>query len=286
MNKAQYTGWPSNNFPLSTEGLDFIQNQILLAANAVGGIAGGNYILTGCVVTGTTAASGIMVINGEVLPFTGGTVQSTIRITEVAQDITAGSVTYTGAHTVRYVEFGSNVSNANTFNWADFTAIPTLKYFFDNYATTAQLNALADLMMPKCAIIEWGGAIANIPSAYAICDGSTVNGITTPNKCGRVTIGYDPSSNSVPANVTDLTENYGKAGNMGGKGTVLLKSQESGLPAHKVPYYGSGSPSSNPGFYMHANQDGQEISVPAQDASSAHENRMPYIVGIFIMKVV
>ena len=67
MNKAQYTGRPERNYPLSTETLDFIQDQVLLAAEWAK-MAGGNYILSGCEDTGDRIGDGTLIIEGEVSP--------------------------------------------------------------------------------------------------------------------------------------------------------------------------------------------------------------------------
>lgn len=290
MNKAIYTGWPSSNFPLSTEGLDFVQEQILLAAQYAAA-AGGNYILSGCSVTGTTAASGIMILAGEIVTFAGGTLQTTIRVKETASDITAGSVTYTGAYKTRVAEFGSNLGGTDTYNWADITTFPTNAYLQDNKATKAEVDALRNLVMPKGGIIMWSGAIADIPTGFALCDGSTVSGVTTPNLSGRFIVGYDATSNNIPTNSTDLTENYAAIKNTGGKKSVQLKSSESGMPAHEHRVQHDGTPGSYQSFKVTQGQSNYyggitTIEGYARDAVAAHENRPPYYVLAFIIKVV
>jgi microcystin-dependent protein len=304
MNRAQYTGWPSSNFPLSTEGLDFIQSQVMMAA-AFAKSAGGNYILSGCTVTGTTASAGIMVLNGEIITFVGGTIQTTVRIKETATDITAGSVTYTGAYKTRVAEFGSNVGGVDTFTWADITAFPTAFYLAANKADKTDVEALRNLVMPKGGIIMWSGAIADIPTGWALCNGATVSGVATPNLSGRFIVGYDAASANIPANSTDTTENYGKVGNTGGKGSVTLKKAEQGsFDVKAVSDRSEGSSRNNTAFAFQfkASSDANftalgnnpsggnvplgPITVNIGDASTAHENRPPYYVLAYIMKVV
>ncbi|KAA6335609.1 hypothetical protein EZS27_016176 [termite gut metagenome] len=123
MNRANYTGHVQQNFPLSTAGLDFIQQQIFLAAQYAKS-AGGNYILTGCEEAGNEVNPGILIIAGEIMPFTGGVKQTKIRITEVHEDVTAGIETYTDAYVKRFAEFGTNLSDVDTFLWSDFTPFP------------------------------------------------------------------------------------------------------------------------------------------------------------------
>ena len=47
--------------------------------------------------------------------------------------------------------------------------------------------------VPLGGIIIWNNA-ASIPDGFSICDGSTVNGITTPNLTGKFVIGRDPNN--------------------------------------------------------------------------------------------
>ena len=125
MNKAQYTGRPERNYPLSTETLDFIQ--------------------------------------GEVLPFVGGIKQGMIRIVTTKTSITAGGNTYDEARTFRAAQFGRNLQDAETYPWADFKPLPTNKFLLENSATKKELEALRNLAMPKGGIIMWSGTVADIP---------------------------------------------------------------------------------------------------------------------------
>lgn len=293
MNKATYTGWSLNNFPLSTGGLDFIQTQILLAG-MLAKMAGGNYILSGCTVSGTTVAAGYMILNGEVLPFAGGTLQSTVCVKEVSSDITAGSVTYSGAYKTRTVQFGSNVSNSETYNWADIGALPTLASLDTAKATKTALEEVRDLVMPVGAIILWSGAIADIPSGFALCDGSTVNSVVTPNLSGRFVVGYDDDSAGTPANSTDLTENFGKIGNTGGKNNVTLTTSQ--MPSHQhdsawgdknvTGPFGNVPNVTNSYGSASSDFDNNRYYTSASGGGAAHENRPAYYVLAYIMKVI
>ena len=185
MNKAQYTGRPERNYPLSTETLDFIQGQVLLAAEWAK-MAGGNYILSGCEDTGDRIGDGTLIIEGEVLPFVGGIKQGMIRIVTTKTSITAGGNTYDEARTFRAAQFGRNLQDAETYPWADFKPLPTNKFLLENSATKKELEALRNLAMPKGGIIMWSGTVADIPAGFALCDGSTVNGVRTPRSAGAL----------------------------------------------------------------------------------------------------
>jgi hypothetical protein len=140
MNRGNYTGRAQQSVPLSTYGLDFIQQQILLAAE-MAKIAGYNCILSGCEEAGNNVAPGTLIINGEILPFLGGTKQSKVRIVQTAESVTAATETYDQLYVRRHVEFGANLNDVNTFNWSDFTAVLTSKYVKDNVVfNTRKIN--------------------------------------------------------------------------------------------------------------------------------------------------
>jgi hypothetical protein len=132
MNKANYTGQPLQQFPISTEGLDFIQQQILLAAEYAQS-AGGNYILSGCTDSGAGVSDGILVLNGEIIRFSGGPKGTNVRIVTGTESITANGQTYENARIIRHAEFGENVGGTDTFAWGTITPFPTNRHIAENY---------------------------------------------------------------------------------------------------------------------------------------------------------
>ena len=158
-------------------------------------------------------------------------------------------------------------------------------------------------LVPTGAILMWSGNPAAVPSGWALCDG----GGGRPDLRGRFIVGYDNA-------VTD----YNTVGNTGGLGQVTLTSAQSGLPAHThsatlngnttstgehthdVPRgngtsggaFDKGETDDN-GWYGSAT-GGHNHSVvvagstnPAitQDAAQPHENRPPYYVLAYIIKL-
>jgi len=89
----------------------------------------------------------------------------------------------------------------------------------------------------------------------------------------------------MPANSTDLTENYGKIGNTGGEATHKLKVAE--MPVHKHKILGNlGNDQSNtPGREMGTNGDDYGNITENAGGDQAHENRPLYIVVCWITKV-
>lgn len=293
MNRINYRPRPQRNFPLSTEGLDFQQLQIMTAHEAAK-LAGGNFLLSGCVTNGTTVTAGTVILNDEILPFVGGTLQSKIRIVESAASITAGSETYENAYIRRHAEFGSNLNDVDTFLWADIKRLPTIKEIVDNFATGGELNEIRNMVMPKGAIIMWNGSVENLPSGWALCNGLTVAGYKTPDLRGRFVVGYDNTKTNIPSNSTDATENYGKAGNTGGRNSVTLTTAQ--MPQHNHFLGGNmlfgrvhkldNDDNDDPGYGFHRNDYHVTQYTDVAGGGTAHENRPAYYVLAFIIKYV
>ena len=82
------------------------------------GLGGGNYILSGCAVNGTNVGSGILVINGEALPFAGGTTNDFVIVTEQEATTTVGAGSYT-----RVLRTTSFDTGAGQIGWGTFQRV-------------------------------------------------------------------------------------------------------------------------------------------------------------------
>jgi microcystin-dependent protein len=289
MNKANYTNRVQRKFPLSTEGLDFIQLQIMLAADYVRS-AGGNYILSGCGVVGGRGLPGIMILNDEILTFVGGDVQGTVRIVEQAEAITAEGSNYPDSYIRRHAEFGQNLDNVDTFDFASLQPFPTNKFLAENSATKAELEEVRKLVMPKGAIIMWSGSTTQLPAGFVLCDGRTVNDYgVVPDLRGRFIVGFDAAKSNLPENNTTTTENYGKVGNRGGLREVALALTQIPSHTHTVRTGGDSKADSNTNDYLHGQNPDSRVgtyTTSSAGGNQAHENRPPYYVLAFIIKVV
>jgi microcystin-dependent protein len=163
-----------------------------------------------------------------------------------------------------------------------------------NGQITSISNGSTNGNTPVGGIIMWSGADNAWPSNWALCNGQTVNSITTPNLQARFIVGSGSGGG-----YTYTT------GQSGGAATVTLSSSE--IPAHTHPI-------NDPGHvhFMQAGQDEKasedtgetnysewtanypysttvaytNISVQNnQGGGGAHENRPPYYVLAFIMRV-
>ena len=291
---------PQRRVPYSTKGMDFVQNQILLAAE-LAKMAGDNYILSGCTVNGNNVLPGTMILNGEIIPFVGGGLQTKVRIVQTSESVTAGAETYEDMYIYRRAEFGSNLNSVDTFLWSEIRRLPTIKELLELFATSNEVDEIRDMVMPTGAIIMWSGSVESLPTGFALCDGSTVNGVVTPNLRGRFIVGYDATKVNTPANSTDLIENYGKVKNTGGRNSVTLTTTQMPSHTHAITdpghihkqdqqYYGNDTGGSNntsrgnpANIYTQSAKTG--IIINSAGGGGAHENRPAYYVLAFIIKV-
>lgn len=107
MNRAQYLSTAPENegngrYPLSTQGLNFVQSQIELLQE-LSKIGGNRYILK----QPSGNNTGFIVIDGELLPLSGSTTGKGIKVYQETQDIQADGDTYRAARIIRYARFQS-----------------------------------------------------------------------------------------------------------------------------------------------------------------------------------
>jgi len=174
--------------------------------------------------------------------------------------------------------------------------------------TTNNLNVAgfsSNALVPTGAILMWSGNPALIPSGWGLCDGTAGR----PDLRGRFIVGYDNTGSSTPpiAPNDGSTTNYGQVGNKGGETGHLLTSGESGLPAHShtSPPHSHGyadntsTNDANRGTLSGGAADANEYDlsrttngtavtidpVVAANAAQVHENRPPYFVLAYIIKL-
>ncbi|UCH62330.1 MAG: hypothetical protein JSU77_11055 [Fidelibacterota bacterium] len=132
------------------------------------------------------------------------------------------------------------------------------------------VQATAATGIPSGVIVMWSGSLANIPSAWALCDGT--NG--TPDLRDRFVVGAGSG--------------YG-VGATGGEASHILSVAE--MPAHTHlmdnNWWGSTGPAYTQNHWMD-----ESSSIPPVDkytgstgGTQAHENRPPYYALAYIMKL-
>ncbi len=108
------------DFALTTDSFAFMQSASALF-DKLTAIGGDNYIVSGCAVTGSSAASGYMVLNGILMPFSGGTITTNVRIVTTTETVTVDVGSY--EKTSYHAEFGTSTDASENVAWADIVNI-------------------------------------------------------------------------------------------------------------------------------------------------------------------
>lgn len=111
------------DFPLTTNSLAFMQ-AAYAALEKLGYIGGDNYIVSGCTVTGSSAAPGYVFLKGILMPFIGGSITTTVQIVKVTSQINVDAGVR--EQTSYRAEFGVSSDPANNVAWADIVRTDTI----------------------------------------------------------------------------------------------------------------------------------------------------------------
>jgi microcystin-dependent protein len=152
----------------------------------------------------------------------------------------------------------------------------------------------SNALVPAGGIIMWTGTTP--PAGWALCNGS----LGTPDLRGRFIVAYDPATPATPALLsgpaTANVTNYGATGNRGGANahTILLSEMAShnhnvtaNLNHSSLFAFTSGAVAVGNGAAYYGNPQTVNVNVSqtAQGGNQPHENRPPYYVLAFIMKL-
>lgn len=265
MNTQHFTTNNNQKFPLSTETLAFMQEQIKLAYGLTD-LAGKNVIVRQSSATET----GLVIFDGELLPLT-GTPSRFITIAERTEQMSVegkfeGNVRTT--RTASYIPIKKAKSSSKTKIASSFTILKSIDTLM------SELDEAKKHHVPTGSIMMWSGAIADIPSGWALCNGQ--NG--TPNLQARFIVGAGSST------VMDDSIGYQYAvGQTGGHNKVKLEAAESGLPAHShteqsagghshnITYYNNGDGSNDTEYTNKWAVDGKANAHPVSDRGSGNK---------------
>ncbi len=174
MNKINFN--QTGGFPLSTNILDAMQSAYAIF-NQLGSLAGNKAIISGCEQLGNTVADGVIFLNGEILPFKGGAIGSSVVIKEesenrVFEDGATKPVIYK-----RYAGFGSSLPE-KTFAWVEFKRFENLLNLTEKKAEKTELDKSIkrieklEEQKPVIGEIKQGiFDINNLPSGWFHCNG-------------------------------------------------------------------------------------------------------------------
>jgi microcystin-dependent protein len=204
MNHIEVQG---GGFPGTSLTWRFIRDMIKEVHELAVAMAGDNCIVTGCELNNGEVSPGVMIINGEAVPFAGGTLPANRNI-EIAQSIQAadyfqdeegdGQADSIDTYFTRYAQFGAA--------GVDYLTLKRLE----------PLSEVARRLPPKQVALPFWGAVNLIPKGWQLCDGS--NG--TPDLRGMFVAGYDPDDND-----------HNAPGKTGGSSKHTLTDSE--MPIHK-----------------------------------------------------
>jgi microcystin-dependent protein len=173
-------------------------------------------------------------------------------------------------------------------------------------------------ILPKRSIIMWGGNQTNIPGGWKLCDGGSLNGVTTPDLRGRFVLGYNNivdgatgvnGTFSTETGLTNLgtgarvgTNLAGGVGNNGGEINHTLTINEMPThnhgvtdPGHNHTYSGVNSQQAGSTVFDDSADDVNRpvettgssvtgITINNTGGSSPHNNLPPFYVLAYIMK--
>ncbi len=224
MNRLNFN--QSTGFPLETEILDEMQKSWSVF-NFLGDIVGNFTIISGCVVSGSVVSDGCVYINGEVLPFKGGNIQTTVFIKQDVQALEFEDGNTNDIIFTRYVKFGT--ATIDQYNWADFKRgmqTKDIQAALDLKANLSLLTAITtrlDELEKKNAVFQggkgwvlWGRPASEIPTGWAEVE----------EMRGRAPFGLD----------TTQTE-FNPVGKTGGSKTAALTAANNGPHKHGgVPF--------------------------------------------------
>lgn len=148
-----------HRFPVSTEAMAFMQDQILFLEQFVQ-VAGPNTIIK----DSTASVAGLVVVNGELLPLQPSTVERNfIQVVTTAASLDAGGLHFADIRTTRTAVYRAANQGNECYPITDFANMSTLA------AITAQLASLSVGTVPVGSITMWAAATA--PENWHLCNG-------------------------------------------------------------------------------------------------------------------
>lgn len=299
---GNYLTQSNRDFPFDAETLDYIQgNSVMLAM--IGNIGGDKIILLGCDLTnnGANRSEGYVFVRtqafpqGEILRFEGGAVSAGLYVKTESISVDAQGNSYPTAYTLR--SLGAGTGNEK-FAWADFKSIKT------NVELEAKTKALEEaiklLAPPPLGIAQiWAGHCTPeaIPSGYALCDGSTLSAtdypglyakigrLHTPDKVGQGFFNLPDLRGKFLVGYHPYDDDYSDVAKTGGKKNVALTPEQIPAHTHGLQLRSQGISAGNGGYHAVGNDAESTYKTKSTGDGDSHENRPPYYVMAYIMRL-
>ena len=174
MNKINFN--QTGGFPLSTNILDAMQSAYAIF-NQLGSLAGNKAIISGCERLGNTVADGVIFLNGEILPFKGGAIGSSVIIKEESESRVFEDGATKPVILKKYATFGSSLPE-KTFVWAEFKRVDNLLDLTEKKAEKIELDKSIkrieklEEQKPMIGEIKQGiFDLDNLPEGWFHCNG-------------------------------------------------------------------------------------------------------------------
>ena len=322
-------------FPLDADTFENLQNNTTIISALGAALGKGCVILSGCAVIGNRRGEGYVYVKlsepdtGEILYYPGGNSnEPNCYIKAEPMDVTAMGEPFAGAYTVRTLANGLPSNGEMKLLWSDFKIgseifaqkshthkieeVNELQTELDNQeekivALQKAVSAPA-VAFVKGMIMMWGGAIADIPKGWHLCDGTegtdNLKDLFVVGAGGSYAVGATGGSNSVTLTTYQMPSHSHtmKSCSSAGKHWHYVYN-DSG--SHRVDYakngeWCAGDETSNIAIppesssvdtskkFGHTDRDGAHthtIELNNTGSGQSHENRPPYYALAYIQYI-
>jgi microcystin-dependent protein len=262
MNNIDFT--KPGGFPLDTNALDFLQAAFASTINALTALGGDNYIVSGCVVTGSNTSPGWVVINGELLPFAGGITQSKVIVRETKAAVRFQDLINKDVIVTRVVQFGTGAGEILYSTLLPIKNLLTVK----SELASMQAAIAAVVSVPSGIIVAWSGTLLNIPGGWALCNGAN----STPDLTDRFILGAGGGRS---------------AGVSGGAENMILTIDQIPSHTHQITLAenGTGSDHMYPAITDNHLKVKETAPTEAAGGGNPHSNMPPFFTLAYIIKL-
>ena len=310
---GNFTTQADGQFPLDCETLAMLQENGNIQA-IIGNIAGDKVVLLGCELEPGKPERGAGYVflrtreypNGEVIYWEGGSIANGMHVVKENAQVQAFGASY-DAYTSRWLAPGIG---DEIYDWSDFVDVKNMRELMKEIddLTTEIENVHKETSEPLGIVKMWAGK--NVPEGYQLCDGralsrgtyaelyDTIGDVfnTATDRNGSSWVAPEEGYFRLPdlrgrfivgqsANDGD----YNTIGGTGGEKAHTLTIAE--MPIHSHAFDGEetdkggyGTSSNRATRIMESNED-PAYSTEATGGNKAHENRPPYYVLAYIMRV-
>lgn len=181
--------------------LAFLQQAYAPVLDALGATFGEKLILTGATEAAGSASAGWVVVNGEIIPFAGGSIATYCYVDTSTANEQFDDASTKPVYTTKTVRFTA-VPGGATFTYASLVRLPyaasTLKDALNAFKTmfTNLVNLESAVILTGCAVSAVGGGNCTISAGTVLFSGALV---ATPARTGTYPAYLKPDGNWVTA---------------------------------------------------------------------------------------